>query len=48
MNDFLASGYVMPIKFSDQLMISTVKGEELEDAHEVCWEPGDTRPLSLA
>ena len=46
-NDFLASGYSMPIKFSDQLMLFAAKGEEAEDAHEVCRSPGDTRPLSL-
>ena len=26
----------MPIKFSDQLMLLTAKGEEPDDAHEVC------------
>jgi hypothetical protein len=46
-NDFLASGYSMPIEFSDQLMLFAVKGEEAEDAHEVCRSPSDTRPLSL-
>jgi hypothetical protein len=46
-NQHLASGHTMPFEFSDQLMIFAAKGEEPEDAHEVCRAPGDTRPLSL-
>ena len=46
-NDFLATGYSMPINFSDQLLLFAVKGDEVDDAHEVCRTPGDTRPLSL-
>ena len=46
-NDFLASGYSMPITFSDQLLLFGVKGEDSDDALEVRRVAGDTRPLSL-
>jgi hypothetical protein len=46
-NDFLASGYTMPVTYSDQLMLFVVKGEDQDDAYEVCRVAADTRPLSL-
>ena len=46
-NDILASGYTMPITFSDQLMLFAVKGEKPDVTHEVSRLAADTRPLSF-